>query len=50
LDQRASGGRGLGLEALEGIAAAQAAMAETHDHLEGVTAFAEKREARFEGR
>jgi 2-(1,2-epoxy-1,2-dihydrophenyl)acetyl-CoA isomerase len=37
-------------EALQQEADAQAAMAETHDHLEGVTAFAEKREPRFEGR
>ncbi len=37
-------------EALRREADAQAAMAETRDHLEGVTAFAEKREPRFEGR
>lgn len=37
-------------EALRREADAQAAMAETHDHLEGVTAFAEKRRPNFQGR
>jgi 2-(1,2-epoxy-1,2-dihydrophenyl)acetyl-CoA isomerase len=37
-------------EALEGEAIAQAEMGRTNDHLEGVNAFAEKREPRFEGR
>jgi 2-(1,2-epoxy-1,2-dihydrophenyl)acetyl-CoA isomerase len=42
---------GLGLdEALGREADAQARMAESHDHLEGVMAFAEKRDPRFEGR
>jgi 2-(1,2-epoxy-1,2-dihydrophenyl)acetyl-CoA isomerase len=42
---------GLGLEeALDREADAQGRMGQTDDHLEGVTAFAEKREPRFRGR
>jgi 2-(1,2-epoxy-1,2-dihydrophenyl)acetyl-CoA isomerase len=37
-------------QALDAEARAQARMGETDDHLEGVMAFAEKREARFHGR
>jgi 2-(1,2-epoxy-1,2-dihydrophenyl)acetyl-CoA isomerase len=45
------GALGLGLEeALAAEADAQARMGQTDDHLEGVMAFAEKREPRFEGR
>jgi 2-(1,2-epoxy-1,2-dihydrophenyl)acetyl-CoA isomerase len=45
------GALGLGLEAaLAAEADAQARMGQTDDHLEGVMAFAEKREPRFQGR
>jgi 2-(1,2-epoxy-1,2-dihydrophenyl)acetyl-CoA isomerase len=43
----------LGLDLEEALAAeadAQARMGQTDDHLEGVMAFAEKREPRFRGR